>query len=113
MHHMSSFRCLVTEHTHLCRVEKTVSTSLTLIFQWTAGVQVLLPKIHATLEAPQGGGAAAVSADAREKQAEVQAQLCGVLQVIIQKLIEEEEAKVAVAPYADAVSGACTYVGQT
>ena len=37
--------------------------------------QVVLPELHKTFELPAG------TAEAREKQAEVQGQLCGVLQV--------------------------------
>lgn len=61
--------------------------------------QVVLPEIQKTFELP------ATSAEAREKQAEVQGQLCGVLQVIVQKLSEEEDTKAAVLPYADQVGG--------
>ena len=46
----------------------------------------------------------ATSAEARDKQAEVQGQLCGVLQVIVQKLSEENDTKAAVLQYADSVS---------
>eukprot|EP00195_Chlamydomonas_chlamydogama_P009742 CAMPEP_0202900576 /NCGR_PEP_ID=MMETSP1392-20130828/11916_1 /ASSEMBLY_ACC=CAM_ASM_000868 /TAXON_ID=225041 /ORGANISM="Chlamydomonas chlamydogama, Strain SAG 11-48b" /LENGTH=865 /DNA_ID=CAMNT_0049586993 /DNA_START=281 /DNA_END=2875 /DNA_ORIENTATION=+ len=60
-------------------------------------IQVVLPEIHKTFEMP------AASAEARERQAEVQGQLCGVLQVIIQKLSEEEDTKAAVLPYADQI----------
>ncbi len=59
---------------------------------------MILAKIHATFEMQ------ATTAELREKQAEVQGQLCGVLQVILRKLIEEEDAKVAVLPAADSVS---------
>ena len=39
-------------------------------------LQVILPEIHKTFELPPSA-----SSEAREKQAEVQGQLCGVLQV--------------------------------
>jgi importin subunit beta-1 len=60
---------------------------------------VVLPEIHKTFELP------ANTAEAREKQAEVQGQLCGVLQVIVQKLSEEEDTKSAVLNCADQVRG--------
>jgi importin subunit beta-1 len=62
---------------------------------------VVIPEIHKTFEIP-----AAASAEARDKQAEVQGQLCGVLQVIIQKLSEENDTKAAVLQYADSVRSA-------
>jgi len=61
--------------------------------------QVVLPEIHKTFELPAG------TAEAREKQAEVQGQLCGVLQVIMQKLSEEEGTKPAIIGCADQVRG--------
>lgn len=64
-------------------------------------LQVVLPEIDKTFQLP------AQSAEAREKQAEVQGQLCGVLQVIVQKLSEEEDTKAAVLPYADQVGLLC------
>lgn len=60
----------------------------------------MLPEIDKTFQLP------AQTADAREKQAEVQGQLCGVLQVIVQKLSEEEDTKAGVLPYADQVRSA-------
>jgi hypothetical protein len=60
-------------------------------------LQVVLPEIHKTFDMP------AVSSEARDKLAEVQGQLCGVLQVIVQKLSEKEETKAAVLQFADAV----------
>jgi hypothetical protein len=60
-------------------------------------VQVILPEIHKTF------AAAASTAEAQEKLAEVQGQLCGVLQVILQKLSEAEHTKTAVAQSGDAV----------
>lgn len=44
------------------------------------------------------------TAEARDKLAEVQGQLCGVLQVIMQKLSEQDDTKAAVLQYADSVS---------
>ncbi|XP_002994383.2 importin subunit beta-1 [Selaginella moellendorffii] len=46
-----------------------------------------------------------VSSDDREKQGEVQALLCGVLQVIIQKLSAAESTKVTVIQFADQIMG--------
>ena len=60
---------------------------------------MVIPEIHKTFEM------SATSAEARDKQAEVQGQLCGVLQVIVQKLSEENDTKAAVLQYADSVSG--------
>ena len=62
-----------------------------------ASCQVVLPEIHKTLET------AVPTAEARDKLAEVQGQLCGVLQVIVQKLSEQDDTKVAVLQYADQV----------
>ncbi len=62
--------------------------------------QVILPEIRKTFELPPGA-----SSEAREKQAEVQGQLCGVLLVVVKKLSEEEDTKPAVLPYADQVGG--------
>ena len=59
--------------------------------------QVVLPEIHKTFSMP------AATAEAREKLAEVQGQLCGVLQVIVQKLSEHDDTKAAVLQYADSV----------
>ncbi|KAK4796743.1 hypothetical protein SAY86_029069 [Trapa natans] len=44
-----------------------------------------------------------VSSDEREKQSDVQASLCGVLQVIIQKLGSADETKPAIVQYADQI----------
>lgn len=52
-------------------------------------IQVVLTEIHKTFEIP------ATSPEAREKLAEVQGQLCGVLQVIMQKLSEHDDTKVS------------------
>mmetsp|Transcript_36758 Transcript_36758/g.92846 ORF Transcript_36758/g.92846 Transcript_36758/m.92846 type:complete len:881 (-) Transcript_36758:305-2947(-) len=60
-------------------------------------IMVVLPEIDKTFQLP------ATSAEAREKQAEVQGQLCGVLQVIVQKLSEEDDTKAGVLPYADQI----------
>ncbi|GAX79827.1 hypothetical protein CEUSTIGMA_g7267.t1 [Chlamydomonas eustigma] len=60
-------------------------------------IQVVLPEIHKTFDMP------AVSSEARDKLAEVQGQLCGVLQVIVQKLSEKEETKAAVLQFADPI----------
>lgn len=62
-------------------------------------LQVILPEIRKTFELP------AATSEAREKQAEVQGQLCGVLLVVIKKLSEEADTKPAVLPHADNVSG--------
>ncbi|GFH22291.1 importin N-terminal domain-containing protein, partial [Haematococcus lacustris] len=58
---------------------------------------VILAEIHKTFDLP------ATTSEACEKQAEVQTQLCGVLQVIVQKLADEEDTKPAVLPYADSI----------
>ena len=58
---------------------------------------MVLPEIHKTFSMP------AATAEAREKLAEVQGQLCGVLQVIVQKLSEHDDTKAAVLQYADSV----------
>ncbi|KAL6753595.1 ARM repeat-containing protein [Haematococcus lacustris] len=60
-------------------------------------IQVILAEIHKTFDLP------ATTSEACEKQAEVQTQLCGVLQVIVQKLADEEDTKPAVLPYADSI----------
>jgi importin subunit beta-1 len=60
-------------------------------------VGVVLTELHKTFDMP------AVSGEAKEKQAEVQGQLCGVLQVIIQKLSENDDTKPAILPVADQV----------
>eukprot|EP00798_Chlamydomonas_sp_ICE-L_P030705 gene30705-35732_t len=61
-------------------------------------IQVVLPEIVKTFEMPQ-----AASPEALEKQSEVQGQLCGVLQVVIQKLSSEDDTKAAVLPFADQI----------
>jgi importin subunit beta-1 len=82
---------------HLCRhcVEESAGTACTTPLP---PLQVILPEIRKTFELP------AASSEAREKQAEVQGQLCGVLLVVVKKLSEEADTKAAVLPYADAVS---------
>ncbi|KAF8069441.1 KPNB1 [Scenedesmus sp. PABB004] len=58
---------------------------------------VFLAEINKTFAMPAGSG------ELREKQAELQGQLCGVLQVIMQKLSEVEQYKAAVLQYADQI----------
>jgi importin subunit beta-1 len=60
-------------------------------------IPVFLQELVATLSMP------AASAEAREKQAELQGQLCGVLQVLVQKLSERDATKPAVLQYGDSV----------
>lgn len=58
-------------------------------------IPVLLEKLRETLQMVVASGQAA------EKQAEVQGQLCGTLQVVIQKLSEQDNTKAVVLQYAD------------
>ncbi|KAL3680557.1 hypothetical protein R1sor_023513 [Riccia sorocarpa] len=58
-------------------------------------VPVIMQKLNATLEMQ------ILSSDDREKQSELQALLCGVLQVIIQKLGASESTKYGIVQYAD------------
>lgn len=62
-------------------------------------VPVIMQKLNVTLEM------AVLSSDDREKQSELQALLCGVLQVIIQKLGASEVTKYGVVQYADNMMG--------
>jgi len=62
-------------------------------------VPVIMQKLNVTLEM------AVLSSDDREKQSELQALLCGVLQVIIQKLGAAEVTKYGVVQYADNMMG--------
>lgn len=62
-------------------------------------VPVIMQKLSHTLEMQ------IVSSDDREKQSELQALLCGVLQVIIQKLGASESTKPGVLQYADQMMG--------
>eukprot|EP00250_Pteridium_aquilinum_P008453 c17955_g1_i1 orf=321-2942(+) len=62
-------------------------------------VPIILQKLSLTLEMQ------VTSSEDREKQTEVQALLCGVLQVILQKLSASELTKYALAPYADQMMG--------
>jgi importin subunit beta-1 len=50
-----------------------------------------------------GGGGGAAAAEARTRRAEHQGQLCGALQVLFQKLSEEDATKPAVMAYADSI----------
>ncbi|CAA0830895.1 Importin subunit beta-1 [Striga hermonthica] len=60
-------------------------------------VQVIMAELHKTLEAQT------LSSDEREKQNELQGQLCGCLQVIIQKLGASDPTKHALMQYADQI----------
>ncbi|EYU19659.1 hypothetical protein ABFS82_06G099600 [Erythranthe guttata] len=60
-------------------------------------VQVVMTELHNTLEAQK------LSSDEREKQNELQGQLCGCLMVIIQKLGGSEPTKYALMQYADQI----------
>eukprot|EP00249_Psilotum_nudum_P024753 c29286_g1_i1 orf=306-2930(+) len=62
-------------------------------------VPVIMQKLGQTLEMQ------IVSSDDREKQSELQALLCGVLQVIIQKLGASESTKYVILQYADQMMG--------
>ncbi|KAI5065929.1 hypothetical protein GOP47_0018553 [Adiantum capillus-veneris] len=62
-------------------------------------VPVVMQKLNSTLEMQVN------SSDDREKQTEVQALLCGVLQVIVQKLGSSESTKHAILQYADQMMG--------
>ncbi|KAK9837148.1 hypothetical protein WJX81_006220 [Elliptochloris bilobata] len=59
-------------------------------------IPLTLQKLNATL------AMAAAAPDARERQSEMQGLLCGVLQVIVQRLSEADSNKAAVLQYADA-----------
>lgn len=67
-------------------------------------IPVVLQEIVKTFDMP------VVQADAREKQAEIQGQLCGVLQVLISKLSESEDTKALVAPQADNIFGTLLHI---
>ncbi|KAG1660011.1 hypothetical protein FOA52_009831 [Chlamydomonas sp. UWO 241] len=60
-------------------------------------ITVVLTEIHKTFDTP------ATSTEAQEKLAEVQGQLCGVLQVIMQKLGKHDDTKAAVLQYGDQI----------
>lgn len=62
-------------------------------------VPVVMQKLSSTLDMQVN------SSDEREKQTEVQALLCGVLQVIVQKLGSSESTKHAILQYADQMMG--------
>lgn len=62
-------------------------------------VPIIMQKLSQTLDMP------ILSSEDREKQNELQALLCGVLQVIIQKLGASEATKVGIVQYADQMMG--------
>ena len=65
-------------------------------------IPVTLQKLAATL-GPAAQAAAASSADARARRAELQSLLCGVLTVVLQRLAADDVGKAAAAPHADSV----------